>query len=429
MDERELAVYRKCTGRPDIPKKEFSEAWVIVGRRAGKTITASRIMLYEALRRDHMQYAVGGENPRGIIIATDRSQAGQALGYLRGTLEESEYLRPYLKESFKESLVLNNGTILDLQSCSYRNIRGRTCFCFIGEEAAFWHTEGERPAEAIIAAMRPSLATVPNAKMIIISSPYSRSGPLFTTWEKLWGKSDPNILVWRSETRQMNPLISADYIKDQLDQDLAAASSEWLAEWRDYRIGLLSHDVVKAACTLPGTLAPKKYVVYKAFTDASGGRSDDFALSIGHYSHSRSKYVIDLVKTWKPPFQPSEVIGEVSNICKKYNCRRITGDKYGAQFVVEQFKKFGIEYEACPINKSQIYLEAEGYFNQGLILLPKDKTLIGQLLDLERVTRPSGRDKVDHGLGAHDDAANAACGCLWSLQTLEQSAFSGCDLS
>lgn len=96
---------------------------------------------------------------------------------------------------------------------------------------------------------------------------------------------------------------------------------------------------------------------------------------------------------------------------------------------MEQFKKFGIGYEACSINKSQIYLEAEGYFNQGLILLPKDKTLIGQLLDLERVTRPSGRDKVYHGLGAHDDAANAACGCLWSLQTLEQSAFAGCDLT
>ena len=93
MDERELVVYRKCTGRPDIPRKEFSEAWVIVGRRAGKTITASRIMLYEALRRDHREYAVGGEMPRGIIIATDRQQAGQALGYMRGTLEESEHLR------------------------------------------------------------------------------------------------------------------------------------------------------------------------------------------------------------------------------------------------------------------------------------------------------------------------------------------------
>jgi hypothetical protein len=277
--------------------------------------------------------------------------------------------------------------------------------------------------------MRPSLATVPNAKMIIISSPYSRSGPLYQTWEKFWGKPDPNILVWRSETRQMNPLISEEYIQGQLEQDLAAASSEWLSEWRDDRTGLLAHDVVKAACVLPGTMAPQKFRVYKAFADVSSGRADDFALSIGHYSYSKSKYVIDLVRTWKPPFLPSEVIGEAADICKKYGCRRVTGDKYAGQFPVEQFKKFGIEYEACPINKSQIYLEAEGYFNQGLVLLPKDKTLIGQLLDLERVTRPSGKDKVDHGLGAHDDASNAACGALWCLQTLEQSAFAGCDLT
>jgi hypothetical protein len=102
MDDRELAVYQKCTGRPDIPQKEFPEAWVISGRRSGKTRSASHIMLYEALRRDHREYAVGGENPRGIIIATDRQQAGEALGYMRGTLEESEYLRPYMKENFKE---------------------------------------------------------------------------------------------------------------------------------------------------------------------------------------------------------------------------------------------------------------------------------------------------------------------------------------
>lgn len=277
MDERELAVYRKCTGRPDIPQKEFSEAWVIVGRRAGKTIAASLIMLYEALRREHREYAVGGEMPRGIIIATDRQQAGQAPGYMRGTLEESEHLRPYMKEAFKESIHLHNDSILKVQSFSYRNIRGRRCFCFIGGEAAFWHVEGERPAEAIIAAMRPSLATVPNAKMIIISSPYSRSGPLYQTWEKFWGKPDPNILFWRSETRQMNPLISESYIHDQLNQDLAAASSEWIAEWRDDRTGLLAHDVVKAACILTGTMAPQKYIVYKALTDASVGRSDDFA--------------------------------------------------------------------------------------------------------------------------------------------------------
>jgi hypothetical protein len=35
-----------------------------------------------------------------------------------------------------------------------------------------------------------------------------------------------------------------------------------------------------------------------------------------------------------------------------------------------------------------------------------------QLSSLERKTSSQGKDKIDHGPGGHDDAANVACGCM-----------------
>jgi hypothetical protein len=42
--------------------------------------------------------------------------------------------------------------------------------------------------------------------------------------------------------------------------------------------------------------------------------------------------------------------------------------------------------------------------------------LVHQLISLERrAARSSGHDSIDHPPGAHDDLANAACGCLVAL--------------
>jgi hypothetical protein len=43
--------------------------------------------------------------------------------------------------------------------------------------------------------------------------------------------------------------------------------------------------------------------------------------------------------------------------------------------------------------------------------------LIAQLVTLERRTARGGKDSIDHEQGAHDDVANAVCGCL--VQVIE----------
>ena len=173
----------------------------------------------------------------------------------------------------------------------------------------------------------------------------------------------------------------------------------------------------------------QNYTVYQAFCDPSGGRADTFTLAIGHYDFEKSKYTIDRLDAWPAPFNPSEVVSEAAAILRRYRCNRVKGDRYSAAWVEESFRKESIIYSQSELSKSKLYLELEPLINTQQILIPKDKNLINELLNLERKTGRSGRDSVDHPLKGSDDLANAVAGCAHLLTSLQDSAFANCDLT
>jgi hypothetical protein len=308
-------------------------------------------------------------------------------------------------------------------SCSFRSIRGRSVAAAIFDECAFWFSEGFKPDHEILSAVRPGLATFADAsKLIAISSPYSRSGILYDHWERYWAKPDKNVLVWRAPTPTMNPTIPQDLIDAEMEKDKSAAASEWYADWRSDIEGFLDPDLVKAAAVLPGTLGYQNFTVYQAFCDPSGGRSDSFTLAIGHYDFEKSNYTVDCVKGFPAPFNPSEVVKEISQMLRRYRITRITGDRYSAAWVEESFKKESIIYSQSELNKSKLFLELEPLINTQQILIPKDKNLINEFFNLERKTGRSGRDSVDHPPKGSDDLANAVAGCAHLLTSLQDSA-------
>jgi hypothetical protein len=43
MSAEELAIYRRCTGRNEPPSQAHREAWLICGRRSGKSFTMALV--------------------------------------------------------------------------------------------------------------------------------------------------------------------------------------------------------------------------------------------------------------------------------------------------------------------------------------------------------------------------------------------------
>lgn len=408
MSKKEVALYRDCTGREKGPVGEFGELWAIVGRRGGKSFIAAVIAVFLALFYKYEKHLGPGEIGVIQVIASDRSQSQVILNYIKGILKSNPVFAQYIVTELKESIELSNRIEIQVMSCSYRSIRGRTVVCAIFDEIAFWRVEGANPDKEILAAIRPSMATIANSKLIVISSPYSQWGVLWEIFKAYHAVDHPDVLVWKAPTRVMNPTISESLIDRETAKDPLAARSEWEAEFREDLELFLSLEAVEACCTLTGSLAPRSQYAYRAFVDPSGGRNDAFTLSIGH--QEKTKLVVDLLKAWDPPFNPEGVVKEIADILKQYRMDRVTGDRYAAAWVESAFQKQGIRYQSCEKVKSDLYLNFEGYVNTALIELPKDQNLINELTALERRRGKAGKDIVDHPVRGSDDRSNVVAG-------------------
>ena len=421
MDKKELALYQDCTGRKEASQDEKKELWAIIGRRGGKSFIAALISVFLALFHQYEKYLGPGEIGVIQIIASDRSQAQVILSYIRGILKSNPVFEQYILNDLRESIELSNRILIEVMSCSFKSVRGRTVVCAIFDEIAFWRVEGANPDKEILTAIRPSMATIPNSKLIVISSPYSQWGVLYETFKDYFGVENSDILVWKAGTLTMNPTLSKDLIDREEKKDSIAARSEWYAEFREDLELFLSREAVEACCTLEGVLAPRSNFAYRAFADPSGGRNDAFTLSIGH--QEKAKLVVDLLRAWEPPFNPELVVKEIADILKQYRMDKIIGDRYAAQWVESSFEKQRIRYQPCDKAKSDLYLNFEGYVNTRLIELPNDKKLITELTTLERRRGKAGKDSVDHPPRGRDDLANAIAGLCYEGMRAEDLLF------
>ena len=120
--------------------------------------------------------------------------------------------------------------------------------------------------------------------------------------------------------------------------------------------------------------------------------------------------MLDVARSFAPPFQPSEIVRQCAEVLGNYGQTTVTGDTYAAAWC--ECRKCGITYIRSDKPKSEIYLEARPLFTSGVVELLDVPQLRTQLLLLERRPRAGGRDSVDHPRGAHDDLANSACGAL-----------------
>ena len=411
MDEAETALFTQLTGRKTPSLEPFQECWLVVGRRGGKSFIVALIAVFLACFRSYVQFLGPGERGTIMVIATDRKQARVIMRYLTALLNTVPMLAEMIERQDSESIDLNNRVSIEITTASYRTIRGYTVVAALCDEIAFWRSEDSaNPAEEILAALRPAMATIPGSLLVGLGTPYKRSGPLYESYRKHYGQDSP-VLVIQAETRTMNPSVPQSVIDRAFELDPVGATAEYLAQFRSDVGSFLDSDLIERAIEVGRReRAPLAGVQYVAFTDPSGGSHDAFTLAIGHRDGERM--VLDVCRGIKPPFDPSQVVAEFAKLLKSYRVYTVRGDKYAGQWTVEAFEKVGIRYQHSELVKSELYLECLPLFSQGCVDLLDAPPLAVELMQLERRTSRSGRDSVDHPPGGHDDHANSCCGAL-----------------
>lgn len=412
LDDAGLELYRQCTGRTRLPGKPIHEAALIVGRRGGKTRNAALRALYRAIRTDYTTILADGERGTIPVIAAERKQARQALNYVKGLVKLPIFL-PYLERTLAEAVEFRTGVTVEVHTASYKTVRGYSIIDVLADEIAFWSSDDmANPDSEILTALRPGMATIPDALMLMLSTPYARRGELYRAWERHYGQDQAPVLVWVAPSLTMHPSLSATVVERAYEDDPIAAAAEYGAEFRRDVEAFLSAEAVAAVVNRarPLELESLGNARHVAFVDPSGGSQDAFTLGIAHREGSR--VVLDVVRERRPPFSPDAVIAEFAALLKSYRISSVVGDRYGGQFPRELFAKYGIEYRTAEKTKSDYYHELLAPVNAARVELPHHPRLIAQLVGLERRVSRSGKDSIDHAPGGHDDLANVVAGVI-----------------
>jgi hypothetical protein len=405
--------FQAVAGEREPPTQKVSELWAVLGRRSGKTRVAAAISVFIGTLEEHK--LAPGEIGFVLLLASSKSQAQVAFQYVIGFLEASPILSQQIEAITADEVRLKGNIIIGVHTNNFRTLRGRTLLAVIGDETSFWRDDtSASPDVETFRACAPALAAA-NGIWVGISTGYRKLGLLYQKWRDHFGQSSDDVLVIQGATEIFNPTLDRGVIDKAKTADPEASESEWMGGWREDIAAFLDDALVDAAIdqARPQELPPRRDLNYVAFCDASGGRKDAFTICIGHREGER--YIADVVRGKRAPFDPNVVVAEYAALLKEYRIRKLTGDNYSAAWVEMAWKAEGIVYERSELAKSGIFLESLPLFVRQVVAIPDQATLTRELRLLERRTSRVGRDVVDHGRTGTDDYANSLCGLLWLL--------------
>ena len=413
-DERE--VFQQLTQRASEPLTPIEELFIIAGRRGGKSSAIAALGIYISCLCDHSASLSIGERGVCLILATNTKQASVIFNYIVGALRSTPTLAALILNETSEVISLSNGIDIEVRAAGFRGLRGITAVAVICDETAFWFSVDDASRNTdkdILDAVRPALATT-RGPLICVGSPYKRVGAMWGAFKLHFGaKGDPRLLVVKGTSRELNPTLPQSIVDRALERDEASARSEYLAEWRTDVDSYIGSDAVESVTILGRReLPPISDTTYFAFTDGAGGISGGDSMTVA-ISHSEGETVIvDALRERKPPFSPSDVVSEFSDLLKRYRVSIVTSDRWSPGFFREAWEARGISHRVSEKTKSQLYLELLPLISSQRVELLDVPRLAGQLTNLERRTARGGRDNVDHPPGGRDDLANSVAGAI-----------------
>ena len=347
LNDHEREIYCRGTGRATYEVgTEQREGTIIAGRRAGKTTIAAIIACFEALR-DHGLPA--GQDGYIMLLAPTLKQSRVAFRYICKNLRNSPLLSKHIIGVTKDEITLDNNIVIGCYACTHDGVRGHTVVAVICDEIGYWPVDEDaaNPAHEVLTALRPSMATVRNAKLIKISTPYTKSGVL---WEDSQRRGELDYPVWQVSTFDMNPTLTPEMemVKSERQRSEEKYRREYLAEFTDAVNGWIVPEILDP-CIVRGRreLPYHRDMNYVAAIDPAS-RKNDFALVIVHRLPDGT-IVVDKVERWagtkKFPLPFESVLGQIKEILESYGINSVTGDQYYCDAIGQQLLNLGIVYK------------------------------------------------------------------------------------
>ena len=422
LDAAELEFYCRATGRKTYLAREHREITAIIGRRGGKTRLAALIAVYEATR-DHK--LPRGERAFILVIAPVLKQAQIAFRYIRKYMNLSPELSNLVVKVRKSEIELRNGITIACQPCSQITVRGDSVICAICDELGFWKHEetAANPEREVIAALRPAMATLTNTKLIKISTPCRKEGIL---WHDFQERESLPYPVWQASSKEMNPTIPDEFLKDAERENKEGFRREYLAEFTDSLVGWITWELLEP-CVMRGCREfPRvSHGTYVAAVDPAFSHSD-FGFAILHRSdneHITVAFAARWTGTQNAPLNLESVSFQINDVLQRFGINSLVGDQHCFPILRQHFEKSGLfyrEFRLVDHSRASIFGNLRQLIAQQKISFVDEPELLRQLRSLEEIRTPHGNTDIRPPRSSKDDMAIAVAVAAFELSRVPQ---------
>jgi phage terminase large subunit-like protein len=353
-----------------------------------------------------------GETRFIVVVANRQEQAQEFIRVIRELLEQA--IDPDLvalvdfSASTLDTIVFRTKVVIRAMPCSSRSTRGLAVSLLVLDESGHFQTdsEGVGAGKEVYQALSPSVAQFGERGYVMFTStPKWRSGLFWEQWRNGTEGIDPQLLVIKRATWEMNPTITRESLEPEFRVDPDGAATEYGADFSAAEGAFLDPKDILACQRETGTLAPDQDIRYKAAIDPAF-QKDAFAMAVAHKDR-KGEVVVDGVWTWHR-YGYERTLDEVAAVAKRYGVRTVRTDQYSSQPVLEGLQKRKLHCEAVPwdnTNKFEAFTRLKAGLVTRQVSLPADDLLVQELMNLEAKPTVTGLVRISASSGHHDDRA------------------------
>lgn len=390
-----------------------------VGRRGGKSTSLCRVIVAETLFGDHN--VPGGDVGVFAIISMDRENAKDRIDTCAKIITD---LGIRCKATTTEIDVKELSRAIRVYTASVAGVSGFTAIGNCCDELSKWkdEKEGSNPAREVLASLRPTMATMPNARQWLISSPYSTIDAHYEAMKE--GTTVSGQTVFYAPTWVANPTILEQKTRDDEEDE-----PTWEREYKAIPAAaeddaFFPSDKIEAARIEKDWDIVPDTASIKSGADLGFRRNSTALVSLlGGQWEKDGKYVYDLLRSdeWVPKEKtlvPGVIFAEIAEILEDTGSISVCSDLHYIDAFAEVLEDNDLPLVEFPHDQFvEAYIKLRVLLSQGRIDLSKasDK-LIRQLKQTRSRFTPTGMSVSNPEIrGAHGDLVSALVAAVYNI--------------
>lgn len=434
LDMTEVELYKYLTEKEydDTEINSIRDVTMILGRRAGKTMCASLLAIYNAIKVN-WQPMLGRKKIATILVMSHTTEfSNETIGEIRSIINDSPILSRLIdtKQKNTQSTIALKVPFLDKKgNITYSNVRlrsnaasskssrGSACPVIIADELAFFGSDphAKETDKEIMRAVTPSMLQFEDSAMLItLSTPNTRHGVLYEKYDNRFDLPK-KCVVLKAPSWVFNNRYRSEDFYDFWKEDPENFTREFEANFVDSLSSFLNPEfidlaVMKGSKVIPAA-AKKSKVKYIAAIDAAF-KGDIFTVNVVGIGDNRitQHATLGFKGTRTNPIKAYEVAKAIRELNKQYDFSVVYADQFSFQPLKEIFSGFGITLEERVFTntfKQKIYKNLKYLLDSQIIDLLDHPATINELKEIQVEISTTGKIRIMHPPGGHDDYADS----------------------